>query len=213
MKLLGVTFDSKLSFRQHLHAVSTRACQRLGFLRKASHVLDHRGRLCAYKGFVRPVLEYAPLVWMGAAPTHLARLDRVQRRAMAIIGPQTLLQSLSHRRTVAGLTFMYKLHYVAGPPQLTSLLPQPAAVPPASPRTRTQIARTQRHPLQLLPDLSHTAPDYATRSFPHSLIELWNTLPTQCLPSPPSRKGMLAFKAAIHQHLTRTHWLRATDFR
>ena len=47
LKLLGVTFDSKLSFGQHLHLhhTSVRAHQRLhALLRKAASVLDSRGR-------------------------------------------------------------------------------------------------------------------------------------------------------------------------
>ena len=123
IKLLGVTFDAKLSFRDHLHSIATRGCQRLGVLRRACRVLDYHGRLCAYKGFVRPILKYAPLVWMGAASSHLARLDRVQKRAMAIIGPGALLQSLCHRRIVSGLVYLYKLQCIPGPPQLIAIIP------------------------------------------------------------------------------------------
>ena len=48
-----------------------------------------------YKGFVRPLLEYAPLVWMGSSTTSLAQQDRVQRRALHIISEHTWLPSLS----------------------------------------------------------------------------------------------------------------------
>ena len=109
LKLLGVTFDSKLTFRRHLRNVSLRAVARLGFLRRASSFLGREGRLTTYRGFVRPVLEYAPLTWMGAANSHLQSLDRVQRKALAIIGPDALLQSLAARRQVYALTYMYKL--------------------------------------------------------------------------------------------------------
>ena len=67
-KLLGVVFDKSMSFRNHLRSVAMRAAQRLGFLRKACRVLDISGRLTAYKGFVRPLMEYSPLAWGGAAP-------------------------------------------------------------------------------------------------------------------------------------------------
>ena len=77
IKLLGVTFDQQLSFRQHIRNIATRACQRLGFLRKASRVLHPRDRSTVYKGFVRPMLEYAPLVWMGASHTQLS-LDLIE---------------------------------------------------------------------------------------------------------------------------------------
>ena len=40
---------------------STQPKQRLGFLHCAARVLDHQGLVAAYKGFIRPVLEYALL--------------------------------------------------------------------------------------------------------------------------------------------------------
>ena len=106
LKLLRVTFDSNLAFRHHLHRVSTRAKQRLSFLHRAVRVQDHQGRIAAHKGFIRPVLEYAPLAWMGAAKSHLDRLDRIQRSAPHILGPGILLQSLRIRRTVAALPYL-----------------------------------------------------------------------------------------------------------
>ena len=134
LKLLGLTFDAKLTFACHLRKLATRATQRLAFLRKAASHLDHNGLLTMYKGFVRPVLEYSPLVWMGAAQSHLARLDRVQHRAMRIIGHHVLLPSLAMRRHVAGLTYMFKLHCLAGPERLVNLLPPPAPPPAQGPR-------------------------------------------------------------------------------
>ena len=69
----------------------------IGFLRKAFKVLDHKGRTAAYKGFVRPMLEYCPLVWSGAADGHLRRLDKVQKRALWLLGQGTIVDSLVQR--------------------------------------------------------------------------------------------------------------------
>ena len=69
IKLLGVVFDKSMSFRNHLRSVAMRAAQRLGFLRKACRVLDISGRLTAYKGLVRPLMECSPLALGGAAPS------------------------------------------------------------------------------------------------------------------------------------------------
>ena len=68
IKLLGVVFDKSMSFRNHLRLVAIRAAQRLGFLRKACRVLDISGRLTAYKGFVRPLMEYSPLHGVAQPP-------------------------------------------------------------------------------------------------------------------------------------------------
>ena len=58
--ILGVTFDSKLTFEKHLRLVSRAASQRLGILRKSWRVF-HDGSLFSFlescfRGFVLPVL-------------------------------------------------------------------------------------------------------------------------------------------------------------
>ena len=64
--ILGVTFDSKMTFETHLHSVSRAASQRLGILRKSWRVFNDRlllGR--CFMGFVLPVLEYCCGVVLG----------------------------------------------------------------------------------------------------------------------------------------------------
>ena len=78
LDILGVTFDSKLTFGKHLRSVSREASQRLGILRKSWWVFRDKlpiGR--CFWDFVLPVLEYCSAVWCSAADTHLKLLDRV----------------------------------------------------------------------------------------------------------------------------------------
>ena len=57
--ILGVTFDSKITFGNHLRSVSRAASQRLGILRKSWRVFHDRSLLGrCFRGFVLPVLEY-----------------------------------------------------------------------------------------------------------------------------------------------------------
>ena len=77
LDILGVTFDSRMTFEKHLRSVSRTASQRLGILRKSWLVFHDRlllGR--CFWGFVLTVLEYCPAVWRSAADTHLKLLDR-----------------------------------------------------------------------------------------------------------------------------------------
>ena len=137
MRLLGVTFDRHLSYSSHLHSTAVRAAQRIGFLRKAFTLLDHHGQTVAYKGFIRPVLEYCPLVWSGAAACHHESLDRVQKHALSLIGEGTIIDSHALRRTVSALCLLYKL--LSGP-RLTTLQPLlPVQLTPVdNPRLRTR---------------------------------------------------------------------------
>ena len=51
--ILGVTFDSKLTFEKHLRLVSRAASQRLGILRKSWRVIHDRSLLeRCFRGFV-----------------------------------------------------------------------------------------------------------------------------------------------------------------
>ena len=148
MRLLGVTFDQHLSYSPHLRSTAVRAAQRIGFLRKAFMLLDHHGRTVAYKGFFRPVLKYCPLVWSGAAACHLERLDKVQKRALSLIGEGTIIDSLALRRTVSALCLLYKL---LSSPRLTTLQPLlPAQLTPVNnPRTRHQLSESHSFRLSL----------------------------------------------------------------
>ena len=72
LAILGVTFDSKMTFEKHLRSVSRAASQRFGILRKSWRVFHDRALLVrCFRGFVLPVLEYCSAVWCSAADTHL----------------------------------------------------------------------------------------------------------------------------------------------
>ena len=141
----------------------------------------------------------------------MAKLVRtsVQQKAMKLIGPGTLLQSLSLRRMVAATTYLYKLHYTTDPPQLTQLLPH-AAAPHPNPYTRLQLKA--HHQFQLLNPLPRNAPDYLQRSFPYSIIKSWNNLPPNLLVRYPHEKGIQLFKTLACKHHIQRDWLWATNF-
>ena len=85
--ILGVTFDSKMTFEKHTHSVSRAASQRLGILRKSWQVFHDTmllGR--CFRAFVLPVLEYCSAVWCSDADTHLRLLDRVVSGASFLTG-------------------------------------------------------------------------------------------------------------------------------
>ena len=61
--MLGVTFDSKMTFEKHIRSVSSAASQRLGILRKSWRVFHDRALLGrCFLGFVLPDLEYCSAV-------------------------------------------------------------------------------------------------------------------------------------------------------
>ena len=169
LKLLGVQFDTQLSFHQHLPSVAVRARQRLHFLNRAAPILDVRGRERVYKGFVRPVMEYCPLVWMGAATTTLRQLDAVQLRALKIISRESWLPSLALRRAVAAHTYLYKLHCLPTSSPLRAMIPAVAPELQGHPRTRQQSRIC--HELQFAMPHNRHARNSVQRSFPSAIVE------------------------------------------
>ena len=196
IKLLGVTFDRQLSFRSHFRNVSSKANQRLHFFKKVAPLLNGPGKLAVYKGFVHPTTEYNCLVWMGASDTSLRQLDRVQRRALHLIGPGTYLPRLSHRRAVDSLCYIYKLHYLANSHPLAAMLP-----PTGATHTRpTRQSATERYHYQLL----STNPAHSSlrhlRGFPTRNGNVEFSPPT-LLQHPPDRDRAQTFKANVHRHI------------
>ena len=83
--ILGVTFDSKVTFEKHLRSVSRAAFQKLGILRKFWRVYHDRSLLGrCFRSFLLPVLEFCSAVWCSAADTHLKLLDRVVSGASTV---------------------------------------------------------------------------------------------------------------------------------
>ena len=104
--ILGVTFDSKITFKKHLRAVSRAASQGLGILRKSWPVFHDRSLLGrCFRGFVLSVLEYCSAVWCSAADTHLKLLDRAVSGAQFLTGG-VFECDISHRRSVAVLCML-----------------------------------------------------------------------------------------------------------
>ena len=107
--ILGVTFDSKMTFEKHLRSVSRASSQRIIILRKSWWVFHDRSLIGrCFRGFVLPVLEYCSAVWCSAADTHLKLLDRAVSGAGFLTGG-VFECDISHRRSVADLCMLCKI--------------------------------------------------------------------------------------------------------
>ena len=107
--ILGVAFDSKMTFEKDLSSVSRPASQRLCILRKSWRVFHDISLLWrCFRGFDLPILEYCTALLCLAADAHLKLLDRV------ISGVHFLTVcvfecDIAHRRSVAVLSMLYKI--------------------------------------------------------------------------------------------------------
>ena len=132
LSILGVAVDSKLLWSRHISNISKNAGQRLGVPRKIDNKLDTAGRATVYKAQVRSIMEHACLSWISASPTVLNQLDSIQQKALRIIGvnqatacKELAIPSLQHKRELAAVTVLYKMHTSHCPRDLQELLPCP----------------------------------------------------------------------------------------
>ena len=102
-----------LSFAAHIRTIARKAAGKITCLRRITWLVGSEALEHLYKAQIRSAMEYAPLTWGGAAPSHLELLNKTQRRAERLIYGEngaSRLDSLQHRRDVAGICTMYKIH-------------------------------------------------------------------------------------------------------
>ena len=83
IKYLGVTITNDLGWNTHtcISNVCTKANRTLGFLRRNLNACSQEVKEAAYKGLVRPVLEYSSSVWDLSGVGFQDELEKVQNRA------------------------------------------------------------------------------------------------------------------------------------
>ena len=126
IKDLGVIFDSKFTFNNHIDYIIPKAYSMLAFVRRnSSEFSDPFTLTCLFNAFVRSRLEYASFIWSPFYITHSNRLEKVQksftRFALRLLNfDQSLpsydsrllllgLKSLDSRRKIQSLLFIHDL--------------------------------------------------------------------------------------------------------
>ena len=84
-KLLGVTFDKKLSFKKHVEDLSKKANQKLHALARLSNYIDPIKSEILMNSFIRSQFNYCPLVWMFYDRTTNSKLNRIHERALRLV--------------------------------------------------------------------------------------------------------------------------------
>lgn len=62
-KHLGITFSSDCKWHDQIIELKTKAWQRINIMRKLKFTLDRKSLETIYFSFIRPLLEYADVVW------------------------------------------------------------------------------------------------------------------------------------------------------
>ena len=182
IKYLGVTITSDLRWNTHVGNVCTKANRTLGFLRRNLHSCPQEVKEAAYKGLVRPVLDYGSSVWDPPGVVLQEELESVQKRAarfvtgnydyetgsMTGILGQLKWESLKKRRKDNRLILLYKG------------LKGKASVPTDDLIPKTRRCRNQ-HSMAFQTPIANT--DVYKGSFFPQTIRDWNALPDSLISS------------------------------
>ena len=176
IKYVGVTITSDLRWNTHVSNVCPKANRNLGFLRRNLYSCPQEVKEAAYKGLVRPVLDYGSSVWDPPGVVLQEKLVRLQKRAVrfgtgnynyetgrmtGILG-QLKWESLKKRRKDNRLILLFKG------------LKGKASVPTDDPIPKTRHCRNQ-HYLTFQNPIANT--DVYKGSFFLQTIRDWNALP------------------------------------
>ena len=84
-KHLGVFFSSDCSWHKHIDYIKEKAWTRINTMRKLKYDLDHRKSLeTIYIVFIRPMLEYADVLWDNCTQAENRELEKIQLEAARI---------------------------------------------------------------------------------------------------------------------------------
>ncbi|KAI5724929.1 hypothetical protein M8J77_008903 [Diaphorina citri] len=87
IKLLGLYFDKKLSFKFHLSQLKSDCLKRINLMKLLCNVkwgADHKTLLQLYRSYIRSKLDYASIVYSSASDSSLKTLDTVHHQGVRL---------------------------------------------------------------------------------------------------------------------------------
>jgi hypothetical protein len=193
-KHLGLTFNNTLSWTDHINNLVTKASRCIGLLKRLSRDVPRQCTEILYKSMIRPLLEYANIIFDGSSDTDLDRLENTQRQAALTCtaaykhtSHNKLLDELgwpllSRRRKKHRLNIMFKIQNQQSPLYLQNCCPQ---------LTRDRTSYNLRSHMNISTPQQRTS-TYQNSFFPKTIKD-WNNLDTavRFLPSVDSFKDHL----------------------
>jgi len=159
-------------------------------------MLDNTNLTMMYTMFVRSIMEYGNVVYMGAAKSHLDKLDRVQESAMKLGGFE--VESLESRREAATISLAFDLLDGKGYGELDMYKPK-LYEPIRLSRKRTR--QTSEVGTQIMRNTKTNSLDQFKRSYLGSIHQIWAKIP-QTLIAEGQKKSWQSIKSRTKKFLT-----------
>ena len=179
-KHLGLNLTSSCDWLMHIDYIKEKSLNRLNLLRSLKFTLNRQSLQKIYFTFIRPILEYADVVWDNCTQQQQNELEKLQLEAGRIVTGTTKLiniqklydelgwDKLSDRRRLHNLQLFYKMDNHLAPDYLCNLLPP-------------HIGEVSSYPLRNADNYTqiHSRTSLYGSSFIPSAICKWNKLPTE----------------------------------
>ncbi len=85
VKLLGVNFDSALSFNVHVNEICRKAGRKMNVLGRLSRSLDLDSKLMLFHSFVLSHFEYCAVVWHFCSKDNMKKIEKIQKQALRYV--------------------------------------------------------------------------------------------------------------------------------
>ena len=184
-KHLGLVLSNDGTWHNHIELITSKAWARINIMRKLKFQFDRKTLEIIYFTFIRPILEYADVVWDNCTQFDQTEIEKVQREAGRIVSGTTKLVSLaslynelgweelSSRRRKHKLVLFYKMINRLSPNYLTQLVPD-------------QVSQASSYSLRNAENLQniHAGTQLYYKSFLPSVVRDWNALPVLSRNSP-----------------------------
>ncbi len=174
---LGVTFTRDLTWHSHILNVAAKACKPLNILQSLKYRLPRSSLEVIYISFIRPIMEYADVVWDYMTEQDSTLLENIQLAAARVVTGAIRYTShariyeecgwdtLKSRREKHKLALFHKIIHKDTPAYLYDHIP---------PTVGTRTGRPLRNNSNFT--LIKTNKEYFDSSFFPETIRLWNNL-------------------------------------
>ena len=221
-KFLGLTFDSRLTWKAHILSTKVNALRRLRLLQTLSHLswgADRKTLLQLHTAMVLPTLDYGCHIYSSASPSLLSLLDPVHHLGLRLalgafrsspaesLYAESGFPSLSRRRALLSLRFyanslQFPSSALHVPTSLhTSFSSRPTLPLPLSLRMQALLSHPSSPTIDVLPFYVHSTPPWLIP--PPSICT--STFPTSPKSTTPPSVLRSHFFAHLPTHSNSTH--------
>lgn len=179
-KHLGLILTSDCTWHEHLEYIKSKAWIRINVMRKVKFTLNRKSLQIIYTSFIRPLLEYADVVWDNCTQYEVNDLEKIQNEAARIVTGATKFvsidalysetgwETLASRRKKHKLQMFFKMKNGLAPEYLSTLIPP-------------SVGNTSAYQLRNASDINalHASSQLYYKSFLPSVIRDWNGLPDE----------------------------------